>query len=290
MVNNITIYLRHFFVLIKLWVSLAVTVTTLVAYVLNTKQMETAFAGILLAVFLLAAGASALNQVQEYKTDALMGRTRKRPIPSGIITTKSGIFISAALIVTGSILLYLSAGLIPFLLGLFNIIWYNGLYISLKFKTAFAIIPGSLSGVLPAAIGWTAAGGHLSSPVLIILGFFLWMWQIPHFWILILQYGKEYEQAGLSSLTSIFSAEQLRGITFVWVVATCITSLMLPLFGLLNNLWFIALFAVAFGWIVMYFIRNFILSSENKPVRRAFVMINMFQALVMLLLVADQLI
>ena len=105
----------------------------------------------------------------------------------------------------------------------------------LKRVTPFAVVPGSLTGAVPAFIGWTAAGGELLDPKIILIGFFLFIWQVPHFWFLLLKYGKEYEEAGFPSISNLFPQQNLKSITYVWVIATSVTTLMFPLFHVLES-------------------------------------------------------
>jgi protoheme IX farnesyltransferase len=182
-------------------------------------------------VLLLASGASALNQYQERDTDALMERTRGRPLPSGSMSPAGALCVSAALVLPGLLLLFFSGGLTCFLLGVFALLWYNGLYTWLKKKTAFAVFPGALVGAAPPAIGWTSAGGTLDDPRIMAVCFFFFLWQVPHFCLLVLTFGEQYARAGLPSLTNTFSRAQLGRITFVWVTATSTSALLIPLFG-----------------------------------------------------------
>jgi protoheme IX farnesyltransferase len=121
------------------------------------------------------------------------------------------------------------------LLGAAAVFWYNILYVRLKKVSAFAVVPGALVGSIPPVMGWAAGGGTLSDPRLAALAFFFFMWQIPHFWLHLLTYGKEYAEAGLPSLTEVFSPEQLERLTFQWVSATGVSALLLGLSGLLQS-------------------------------------------------------
>jgi len=91
--------------LLKYRVSIAVSFTTITGYIVYTGRLDFHALWVAFAVFLLACGSSALNQCQEYKYDALMDRTKNRPIPSGEITPLQGVLISVAFIVLGTILL-----------------------------------------------------------------------------------------------------------------------------------------------------------------------------------------
>ncbi len=185
----------------------------------------------LAGVFLLACGASALNQVQERDIDARMERTFRRPLPSGMVTRVHAFDVSLALVTVGLFLLLNDGGGTAALLGLFAVLWYNAVYTYLKRITAFAAVPGALVGAIPPAIGWVSAGGSIVDPRLLALVFIFFMWQVPHFWLLILRRGKEYENAGLPSLTRIMGREQIARITYVWIVAAAVATLALPLYG-----------------------------------------------------------
>jgi protoheme IX farnesyltransferase len=239
-------------------------------------------------VYLLASGASAMNQVQESRTDALMERTKFRPIPNGDISHGMGLTISIILIISGALILFIFTPLVCLMLGLFNIIWYNILYTSLKFKSAFAIIPGALSGVIPVFIGWTAAGSNILDPQVIILGFFLYIWQIPHFWLLIIKYGKEYESAGLSSLSALFSEEKLKNLIFIWLISSVVAALFLPFFNIVDHPVVVIIFTLMNIWLMIYFSLSVFFKKIPFSFRPAFIQINIFQVLIMLLLITDK--
>ena len=102
-----------------------------------------------------------------------MKRTKNRPIPSGKISSQDALNLAMFLVLTGSTLLYLGGGILALGLGILNLVWYNGIYTPLKKINAFAIIPGSMVGAIPPAIGWVAAGGSLLDPRIAIISLFL---------------------------------------------------------------------------------------------------------------------
>ena len=206
---------------------------------------ETAF-----AVYLLACGASALNQYQERDLDAMMERTCKRPLPTGCIAASHAFVLSLALVVSGSAILAYSGGARSALLGIFALLWYNGIYTSLKKTTAFAAVPGAVVGMVPPAIGWVAAGGAPFDARIVGICFVFFMWQIPHFWLLLLNHGEEYEQAGLPSLTRVMSKPQIGRVTFAWIVAAAIAGLSLPLYGSMRSPIVYIVLVVNAGWII----------------------------------------
>jgi protoheme IX farnesyltransferase len=253
---------------------------------------RTANAGILtvfLGVLVLAMGACALNEFQDRKLDARMARTRSRPIPSGDLSPGIAITIAALLLVGGFLLLWLLHRSAAAWIGLGAVVWYNGMYTYLKRVWAFAVMPGALIGALPPVIGWTAAGGKPLDPHIIALAFFFFIWQVPHFWLLLFEYGEEYEKAGLPSLTRLFSARQLASLTFIWMLATSASSLLLPIYFLTTSPWVsvgLVLSGLWLVWEASRLIGKYLRTGAFSP---AFRSINVYALLVMALLAGDAL-
>ena len=227
------------------------TLSTFTGFILARRGLSSDVIFPILGVFLLASGSCALNQYQERQNDQLMERTKGRPIPSKKLSPSTALKISIGLLLFGSIILYVGAHWSALGLGLFAMFWYNGVYTSLKRKSPFAAIPGALIGAIPPLIGWVSGKGHLSlDPQILAISFFFFIWQVPHFWLLLLNSGKDYEKAGLPSLTRIFSSAQLSRITFMWIFATAAACMMIPLFGIVeSHVIHGSLFLVAF-WLV----------------------------------------
>jgi protoheme IX farnesyltransferase len=256
-------------------------------YICYSKEFSLNILSALFGILLLACGSAALNHVQEYKTDAKMERTKNRPIPSNRISANNAVLISLILVLLGSVVLALN-GVIPLLLGLLNLFWYNVVYTPLKKVSPIAIIPGSLVGAIPPAVGWTSAGGNIFDPQILVISFFFFIWQIPHFWLLLMVLGKDYEKAGFPTLTQLFNTKQLSRITFVWIVATVVTSMLIPLFGIVNNPGFYFALLAAGVWLT-WNASKFLKDKDQKMnFRFAFREINIFAVLVMLIISIDQ--
>lgn len=178
-------------------------------------------------VFLLACGASVLNQVQERCTDALMRRTRLRPLASGRMKPATGLALAVGLCAGGAMLLGL-IGATPFLLGVCALLLYNGLYTPLKRRTSLALLPGALSGSIPPLIGWSAAGGSVVDIRILLLASLLFLWQIPHFCALARRHRDDYHRAGLCTPPAH------RGTLLVWLLALGVTTVQAAAFGLLQ--------------------------------------------------------
>ncbi len=276
--------------LTKLRITTFVTLTTVFGFICFAEKITTALIAPAIGILLLSSGSAVINHYQERDTDALMKRTKNRPIPSGKISPENALILALILVGSGALVLFMGSGLLALGLGLLNLVWYNGIYTPLKRKNALAIIPGSLVGALPPMVGWVAAGGSLADTQIIILAFFFFIWQIPHFWLLLLVFGKDYEQAGFPTLTQIFSMDQLARITFMWILATFVTSLLIPLFGIVNNV--LIDFSLLFAglWLSWNSIKLLKSNKEKIWFRFAFQDINIFAILVVVLLSIDKLI
>ena len=209
-------------------------ITTVFGYLCATKVFGIELLGAAIGIFFLAGGSAALNHLQEAVFDAQMERTKHRPIPSGKISGKNVFRIVLVISIIGSALLFISSGILGVLLGLLALVWYNGIYTPLKRKTAFAIIPGSVIGAIPPIVGWVTGGRSVFDPQALVIAFFFFIWQIPHFWLLLLAFGKEYEDAGFPTLKRYFSERQLARITYVWICVTGVTGLLMPLFSIID--------------------------------------------------------
>ena len=262
-------------------------ITAVFGYICFSPELSLNLLYSVLGILSLACGSAVINHIQEHKTDALMERTKNRPIPSNRITVRDASAISIFLIIVGSALLSLN-GTIPLLLGLLNLFWYNVVYTPLKKVSQIAIIPGSLVGAIPPAIGWTSAGGNIFDPRILVISFFFFIWQIPHFWLLLLVLGKDYEKAGFPTLTQVFDTKQLSRITFVWIIATVVASLLLPLFGIVKNHGFYLVLLAAGLWLT-WNASKFLKDQEQKMnFGFAFREINIFALLVILIISLDQ--
>ncbi|MBJ6748666.1 protoheme IX farnesyltransferase [Geomonas anaerohicana] len=193
-------------------------------------------------VALLACAASAFNQVLERDLDAIMDRTRLRPLPAGELGRTGGLTIALATLAAGVLLLNV-IGLLPLCLALFTLFWYLLVYTPLKRRTPFALLIGAICGALPPLIGWSAAGGAVTDFRIVLLCGILYLWQVPHFWMLQKRHADDYRRAGVP----LFVPRAFRGpepFLVLWLLAMIAATLMLPVFGLIAGehapLWCIA--------------------------------------------------
>lgn len=243
--------------LAKVRIAVLATASAVTGYFLAARGLSADILPLIAGVFLLAGGAGALNQVQEVDVDALMRRTAGRPIPSGRMTRRAGFVVAMALLVAGLVLLAGNAAAL--VLGACTVVWYNGIYTPLKRISAFAAIPGGVVGALPPVIGWVSAGGSVADPRIAAVAFFFFVWQVPHFWLLLLRIGDDYARAGLPTLTRLFTRRQLARIIYVWMIATAVACMSMPMFGVSSAVWAqvgLALASVWLGWHATTMVRS----------------------------------
>jgi protoheme IX farnesyltransferase len=221
--------LKSYSELAKIRISFFAALSASACFVLASGGLTLQCLLVTAGVFFLASGTCALNQYQERDTDRLMPRTADRPIPSGRIRPPQALAFSYLAVLAGSAVLLAFSGIAAVLLGLFAVFWYNGVYLYLKKRSAFSVVPGALTGAVPPAIGWISGGGMFSSPALGTICLCFFIWQVPHSWLLFLEYGSEYEKAGLPSLTRIWSRRQIIRTTFVWTLCTAVICLVVSL-------------------------------------------------------------
>jgi protoheme IX farnesyltransferase len=148
---------------------------------------------------LVASGAAVLNQVIERDTDALMLRTRERPLAAGRVSPREAIVFGALITGAGLAVLLLGCGALPALVAFATWSSYLFLYTPLKRRTPLATLVGAVPGALPPVIGWTAASGSLE-PGAFILFAIVFLWQVPHFLAIAWLYRDDYARGGFPML------------------------------------------------------------------------------------------
>jgi len=259
-------------------------------YLMSGRVSDIRLILLLISLFLLAGSACAINQVQDFSLDSKMKRTRHRPLPSGRISQATALWLATVSLLSGSYLLYYISpnNALPLFLGLFAVFWYNVVYTYLKRKSAFAAIPGALTGALPPCIGWIAAGGDPLATTNIVIMIIMFLWQIPHTWLLMLIHGDDFDRVGLPTPRKFFFADQFARITFTWLQATVFITLLLPLYGIIQSIWIYLLLVLIAVWTGLQAIpltRSPV--PEKCAIRRTLMYSNCFTAMVLFLVVFD---
>jgi protoheme IX farnesyltransferase len=187
--------------LMKLRLSFLVAFSSGFGYILaSTNGVDLLILFMLSLGGILVSGASiAINQVIEVEYDAVMTRTKSRPLPTGRLTPNEAITFAALCFLTGITLLYFTTNIQTVALSFVSMILYSFVYTPLKRVGPIAVFVGAIPGALPPLLGWVAATGSISYEALIIFGI-QFIWQFPHFWAIAWVADEDYKKAGFKLL------------------------------------------------------------------------------------------
>jgi len=188
--------IKAYYELTKPRLSLMSVLTAALGFLLVGANFDTlSFIGLCIGTAFAAGGAAALNQLIEKKQDAIMARTKNRPLIKKEVSPTSVFFFGVFLSAHGIGLLYFTTNLWATLLTTLTLFLYLVVYTPLKRKTIYSTEIGALSGALPPLIGWCAANGEPSLYGFILFGI-LFAWQMPHFMAIAYNHKKDYAKAG----------------------------------------------------------------------------------------------
>lgn len=271
--------------LTKFRVSVAVTLSAFAGYVLFNKAIDFNLFIFSLGLMLIIGASSALNHIQERKLDILMPRTSNRPLPAKLLTLNEAIGIAISLFVFGSAILYFVFSWQVWFGSLVAAFWYNGIYTPLKRKTPYAIIPGSVVGAIPPFIGYMAAGGSITDKPIIFLSIFFFVGQIPHFWLLMKKYQKDYKKAGFPVITEKLNESQINRMIVTWMAAGIASALLVSILVPFSKV--ASIIIVAYCLFFLAIIGKDILKKVDLKFGKNFLLLNMMYLLVMVLIIVD---
>ena len=280
-------WMSHLSQLTKARLSGLVLLTTIVGFVAGNAQ-----AGMLKLLFttigtaLAACAASALNQAVEVRRDALMHRTRHRPLVVGAIRLQSGYALGVLMGLAGIGILTLGANLLAAGLALLTILLYVCLYTPMKARTSLNTLVGAVVGAIPPMIGWAAATGSLNEGAC-VLGAILFFWQIPHFLSLAWMYREDYERGRFVMLPVIDRSGDL---TCRIVLLTSFLMLPITLAAVLAGVagWWFAVGSCALALVLIVPAIRMVNDLNRNTARAVFLASIMYLPLLMALLIADR--
>lgn len=185
-------------------IAVMVLVMAALGYYLGTAQTDSfpgwiAFLIAMLGTGMAGGGASVLNQYLERDVDALMERTRGRPLPTGAISPQAALYFGVGLALGGCFLLLFQANVLAAFLALQSTFLYVLVYTPMKRITWLNTSVGAIPGAMPPLIGWAAATGTLHVGAWILFAV-LYIWQHPHFFAIAWMYRDDYARGGLKML------------------------------------------------------------------------------------------
>jgi len=236
----LTSRLADWITLAKVRVNTLVVATTAGGYYMGARDPLDVTALVLTCVgtALVAGGAAALNQVAERDTDALMERTKTRPMAAHRLSVGEGRTVGAVLSIAGLLLIWLLISGLAALVALGTLISYVLFYTPLKRITSFAAVVGAVPGALPPMIGWAASRGSITELGGWSLFLIMFVWQLPHVLAISWMYREEYAKAGLPVLPVVDVRGAMTGRQAVLWSATLVPISVLPsIAGIANQVY-----------------------------------------------------
>ncbi len=289
--TSLSLIISDFKEITKAKLAVSVVFSSIAGYFLGAFQIE------LWSVALLAFGgycmvgaSNAYNQVIEKDLDALMKRTRNRPIPSGRMSVTTAMTVAILLTILGVISLYfLSPKTAMF--GAISIFLYTSVYTPLKTKTPLAVFVGAFPGAIPFMLGWVAATDEfgIEPGTLFMIQFF---WQFPHFWALGWMLDDDYKRGGFKMLPT---GKKDRGTALqiilytIWMIVISV----MPAFGFTGRLHLTlpaAAIVLVCGLVMLFFAFRLYEKRDNVSARRLMLASVTYISLIQIIYVVDKLI
>lgn len=215
---------------------------------------------------LVAAGASAWNQVLERKRDARMRRTASRPIPAGIVTPVEGAIFGTVMAILGCVLLAATSRPIAAVVAATTFLLYVLIYTPLKPRTTLNTAIGAIPGALPPVIGWSAATGRLGIEATALF-LILFLWQFPHFLAIAWIYRVDYRRGGHKMLPSVDPDGSITSRQAFWYALALVPVGLLPtVVGLAGPFYFAGTLVVGLFYLVAA--TRFMTTTNDGSARR----------------------
>ena len=253
----------------KAGLAVSVVFSSIAGFLLGVTDLASLSVVVLLKLIIggycMVGASNAFNQVIEKDLDALMDRTKNRPIPSGRMESNIALIIAVALTILGIVLLY-TINPKSAMFGAISIFLYTSVYTPLKTVTSLSVFVGAFPGAIPFMLGWVAATNNfgIEAGTLFLIQFF---WQFPHFWAIGWFLYEDYEKAGFFMLPT---GKKDKGTAMqvilytIWLIAASL----LPVLGYTGQLYITPIAAVVvllLGlWMLFYAIRLYQLRTAKS--------------------------
>lgn len=267
--TSLALYFADFKEITKARLAVSVVFSSVAGYFLGA--VEISFTSVLLLAFggyCMVGASNAYNQIIEKDLDALMSRTRNRPIPSGRMSVNTAMAIAVLMTILGIVALYfLNPKTAMF--GAISIFLYTSVYTPLKTKTPLAVFVGAFPGAIPFMLGWVAATDHfgIEPGTLFMIQFF---WQFPHFWALGWMLDEDYKKGGFKMLPTGKKDKGTALQIIMYTIWMMIISI-IPVFGFTGRLQLSIVAAVIvflMGTVMLFFAFRLYEKRDNASARK----------------------
>lgn len=263
-----SIYL-DFKAITKAGLAISVVFSSIAGFVLGVDHFEASTWWILLKLaiggYCMVGASNAYNQVIEKDLDALMDRTKDRPVASGRMQPRVALAVATLLTILGLVLLY-SINPKSAMFGAISIFLYTSVYTPLKTMTSLSVFVGAFPGAIPFMLGWVAATGEfgIEAGTLFLIQFF---WQFPHFWAIGWFLYEDYEKAGFFMLPT-GKKDNGTALQIILYTVWLIIASLLPMFGYTGSLFLTPVAAILVFllglWMLFYAVKVYQLRTAKS--------------------------
>lgn len=263
-----SIYL-DFKAITKAGLAISVVFSSIAGFVLGIDHFETSTWWVVLKLaiggYCMVGASNAYNQVIEKDLDALMDRTKNRPVASGRMQPRVAVLVATLLTISGLVLLY-SINPKSAMFGAISIFLYTSVYTPLKTMTSLSVFVGAFPGAIPFMLGWVAATGEfgIEAGTLFLIQFF---WQFPHFWAIGWFLYEDYEKAGFFMLPT-GKKDNGTALQIILYTVWLIIASLLPMFGYTGSLFLTPIAAVLVFllglWMLYYAVKVYQLRTAKS--------------------------
>ena len=269
--------------------ALSVVFSSLAGYLLGAETVD--FKTLILLAFggyFMVGASNAFNQIIEKDLDALMDRTKDRPIPAGRMSVNSAFIIASIFTVLGIVILY-TINKQTAMFGAISIFIYTCVYTPLKTKTPLAVFVGAIPGAIPFMLGWVAATDDfgIEPGTLFALQFF---WQFPHFWAIGWFLFEDYKKGGFFMLPTGKQDKGTAVQTIMYTIWTVLVSI-IPVFGFTGKLGLSivgAIIVFSLGLVMLYYAVQLFKKMTEKAAKQLMLASVLYITLIQIVYVADK--
>ena len=286
---SLQFFLKSFLDLTKARLAISVVFSSIVGYLLAVDSFDF-YTLILLSIggYCMVGASNSFNQIIERDIDALMDRTKNRPIPSNKISVNTAFYISVILTLIGIVVLY-KINPRTALFGAISIFIYTCLYTPLKPLTPLSVFVGAFPGAIPFMLGWVAASNSfgIEPGTLFMIQFF---WQFPHFWALGWMLHEDYQKAGINMLPTRKRDKSTALQIVLYSLWTIIISIF-PVTGLTGDLRLSvtsAIVVVMLGVVMLYYSINLYNKMDISAAKKLFTVSIIYLTLLQLTYLIDK--
>lgn len=273
----------------KMRLALSVVFSSVAGYLLGVETVDFKVLALLsFGGYFMVGASNAFNQIIERDLDALMNRTKNRPIPAGRMSVNTAFIIATAFTILGIVILYIINAQTA-LFGAISIFLYTCVYTPLKTKTPLAVFVGAFPGAIPFMLGWVAATNDfgIEPGTLFALQFF---WQFPHFWAIGWFLYEDYKKGGFFMLPTGKQDKGTAVQTIMYTIWTVLISIV-PVFGITGTLKLsvpAAIIVLLLGLVMLYYALELFNKMTEKAAKQLMLASVSYITLLQIVYVADK--